>query len=67
MRKSNWLLPALFASMLLVELAAALCVLLTADQDTVFFQGRPDSRRLLLQTAIRRTLPGWPVEYRAAW
>jgi Protein of unknown function (DUF2752) len=39
-RKSNWLLPALFAAMLLVELAAA-HVLLTADSETVFFEGRP--------------------------
>jgi hypothetical protein len=34
------LLPAVFAAMLLLELAAA-HVLLTADRDTVFFEGRP--------------------------
>jgi Protein of unknown function (DUF2752) len=33
-------LPAVFAAMLLLELAAA-HVLLTADRDTVFFEGKP--------------------------
>jgi hypothetical protein len=35
-----WLLPVMFAAMLLFELAAA-HVLLTADRDTVFFEGKP--------------------------
>lgn len=35
-----WLLPVMFAAMLLFELAAA-HGLLTADRDTVFFNGKP--------------------------
>jgi hypothetical protein len=40
MRKANWLFPTLFAAMLLLELAVA-HVLLTADRETVFFEGKP--------------------------